>query len=154
MAFLLGLVDLPQCLLVLEPALCQLCLVISSWPNLEIVLATTLLSCFTNEKQCQDWVSPRCEDKSCLKWTCSVSRDRLIWLLSNTLLPPWLPVCLSIGKGVYNLSILRPLMYAPPLIRGKAKIVITLCMMSIMHSSLQALKSTLMRSTIVLVTFF
>ena len=154
MAFLCGLVDLPQCLLVLEPALCQLCFVSSSRPSLEIVLATTLLSYFTNEKRCQDWVSSHCEDNSCLKWTFSVSRDRLVWLLSNTLLLPWLLKCLSIGKGVYNLSMLRQLMYAPPLIRGKAKIFIALCMMAIMLSCLQPFKSMLMHSIIVIVTFF
>lgn len=109
-----GLVDISQCLLVLKLALWQLLLVISSWPNSETVLATALLSCFRNEKQCQDWVSPQCEDNSCLKWTCSVPRDRLRWLLSNPLFPPWLPKCLSIGKGGCNLSVLRPLMYSIP----------------------------------------
>jgi len=52
---LLGLVDLPQCLLVLKPALFRLGFVISSKGQFRsAALATIYLSCFAIEKECQD----------------------------------------------------------------------------------------------------
>lgn len=52
---------------------------------------------------------------------------------------PFLTTQVSInGKSGLKFGVLRPLTYAPPLIRGKAKIVIVLCMMSIMLLSLHA----------------
>lgn len=79
-------------------------------------------------------------------------RDRLRWLLNNSLFPPCLPKCLSIGKWGCNLSILRSLMCSTTDERKSQDN----CQvkMSIMLPSSGTLQSMLMFSTIITVTFF